>query len=212
MRPYTDDRPKAMVEVAGSPIIAHQIKWLAANDVSNIVISCGYKANMLEDFIGDGHRWGVAITYAIEAQELGRGGGLKFAAGHLPTANDIWLAMNGDVISDLKIQVLVDRHNSLGVTATVCLAPYRSNWGVAELEGDLIRGFIQSPALPYWINAGIYCMSPAIIELLPDIGDHEESTFPELAQQGKLGACFLEGYWRGIDTAKDIQQASQDLK
>ncbi|MEO7804800.1 MAG: nucleotidyltransferase family protein [Actinomycetota bacterium] len=212
MRPYTDDRPKAMVEVAGLPIIEHQIRWLVTNDVHKIVVSCGYKADMLEDFLGDGSRHNAQITYAIETEPLGRGGGLKFAARHLPDTEGIWLAMNGDVISDLKVKDLVDRHNELGVTATVALAPYQSSWGVAELEGNLIRGFVQSPKLPYWINAGIYCMSPSIIEMFPDIGDHEESTFPELATTGRLGAFFIEGYWRGIDTAKDLKEASQELK
>jgi NDP-sugar pyrophosphorylase family protein len=95
--------------------------------------------------------------------------------------------------------------------ATVALAPYKSNWGVADLDGELIRGFTQSPILPYWINAGIYVFSPAIRGLLPDKGDHEDTTFPELARSGRLAGFRIDGYWRGIDTVKDVKESSAEL-
>ena len=212
MRPYTDDRPKAMVEVAGAPIIEHQIKWLASNGVTQIVVSCGYRADVIQSYLGDGSRLGVEVTYAVEDEPLGRGGGLKYAAGRLPAPSDLWLAINGDVIARFSIADLVAQHKKLDVTATVALAQYRTTWGIAELEGDLIRGFEQSPLLPYWINAGIYCLDPSFAELLPDVGDHEDSTFPQLATAGKLGAHRIDGYWRGIDTPKDIIQASEELR
>lgn len=212
MRPYTDDRPKAMVEVAGAPIIEHQIKWLASNGVKKIVVSCGYKADVIQSHVADGSGFGVEVTYAVEDEPLGRGGGLKFAARRLPAPAEMWLAINGDVITRFSTADLVEQHEKLGVTATIALAQYRTTWGIADLDGDLIRGFTQSPSLPYWINAGIYCFDSSFAELLPDLGDHEDSTFPELAAAGKLGAYRIDGYWRGIDTAKDIKQATEELQ
>ena len=211
MRPYTDDRPKAMVEVAGAPIVEHQVRWLIANGVDHLVISCGYKSEVIADHLGDGKGFDAVITYAVEDEPLGRGGGLKFAAKSLPYPDERWLALNGDVIADFSTADLVRQHETLGVTATIALAPYRTTWGVANLEGDLIRGFTQSPVLPYWINAGIYCLEPSFQELLPEKGDHEDSTFPQLAKEGKLGAYRIDGYWRGIDTVKDIKEATTEL-
>ncbi len=212
MRPYTDDRPKAMVDVGGAPIIEHQIKWLASNGVTQIVISCGYKADVIKSYLGDGSHVGVQATYAVEDEPLGRGGGLKFASRLLAKPEGIWLAINGDVLARFSTDDLVAQHETLDVTATIALAQYRTTWGIAELDGDLIRGFTQSPSLPYWINAGIYCFDPSFAELLPEVGDHENSTFPELAAAGKLGAYRIDGYWRGIDTAKDIKEATQELE
>ncbi|MCA1841124.1 MAG: nucleotidyltransferase family protein, partial [Actinobacteria bacterium] len=137
--------------------------------------------------------------------------GLKFAAKRLADTNGRWMALNGDVISRFKVKELEGQHERLGVIATIALAAYRTTWGIADLEGDLIRGFTQSPTLPYWINAGIYCFESEVIEMLPDKGDHEDSTFPELATQGKLGAYRIDGYWRGIDTAKDIKEATAEI-
>lgn len=211
MRPFTDDRPKAMVEVAGKPILEHQIRWLASNGIEEVVISCGYRADVIEKHLGEGADYGVHAVYAMEDVPLGRGGGLKFAAHHLPSRSERWLGVNGDVITRFQISDLVQKHEEIGATATIALAPYRTTWGIAELEGDLIRGFTQSPRLPYWINAGIYCFEPEIVPMLPDKGDHEDSTFPALAREGRLGWYGIEGYWRGIDTLKDIQEASEEI-
>lgn len=212
MRPYTDDRPKAMVEVAGRPIIEHQIEWLRRFGVTSLVVSCGYRADLLQSHLGDGSSFEVAISYAIEETPLGRGGGLKYAAGHLAYPGSPWFALNGDVIARFDLREMSRQHESNEAIATIALAPYTTTWGIAELDGDRIKGFAQSPRLPYWINAGIYRFQPALRELLPDIGDHEDSTFPTLASQGRLYAFFIDGYWRGIDTAKDISEATKEIE
>lgn len=212
MRPYTDDRPKAMVEVGGMPIVEHQIRWLVGNGVKEIVVSCGYKAEILQEHLQDGRDTGAAITYAVEPEPLGRGGGLKFAARRVPHPERFTFALNGDVISRFDLSDLLAHHRSAGATATLALAPYRTTWGIADLDGGLIKGFRQSPVLPYWINGGIYVLEPECIDLLPDRGDHEDSTFPELARQGKLGGYRIDGYWKGIDTVKDVIEATNDLQ
>jgi NDP-sugar pyrophosphorylase family protein len=212
MRPYTDDRPKAMVEVAGMPIVEHQIRWLVDNGVKEIVVSCGYRAEILQEHLQDGQEVGAAITYAVESEPLGRGGGLKFAARRVPHPDQFTFALNGDVLSRFALAHLLEHHRSVGATATLALAPYKTTWGIADVDGGLIKGFRQSPTLPYWINGGIYVLEPECVDLLPDKGDHEDSTFPELARQGKLGGYRIDGYWRGIDTVKDVIEATNDLE
>ncbi|MGH2772043.1 MAG: nucleotidyltransferase family protein [Actinomycetota bacterium] len=211
MRPHTDERPKAMVEIAGKPIVERQIAWLVVNRIEHVVISCGYRAEMLSEHLGRGRQLGVDITYAVESEPLGRGGGLKYASRSLPFPEEPWLAMNGDILTDFPISELVAQHDKLEAAATIALAPYATTWGIAELEGDLVRGFVQSPRLPYWINGGVYLMEAAVAGMLPDKGDHEDSTFPELAKAGRLGGYRIEGYWRGIDTAKDIIEATAEV-
>lgn len=212
MRPFTDDRPKSMIEVAGAPILEHQIKWLALNGVKRVVLSCGYKAEVIQGHIGDGGPFGIEAVYAIESKALGRGGGLKFAASHLGDKGSAFFALNGDVLAGFSLKELADFHRSIETLATVALAPYKTSWGIADLDGNLIKGFRQSPILPYWINAGIYVLEPEVVGMLPDEGDHEDTTFPELAEQGKLGGFQIRGYWRGIDTVKDVREATQELQ
>jgi NDP-sugar pyrophosphorylase family protein len=211
MRPYTEDRPKAMAEIAGRPIVAHQLEWLAGHGVEDVVISVGYQAKVLEDYVGDGSRYGLNVGYAYEREPLGRGGGLRLAAEHLPDREAEFFALNGDILARFDLGALRDAHRASGNVATIALAKYRSSWGVVELDENQVTGFVQSPVLPYWINGGIYYADPAFVELLPKVGDHEDSTFPTLAREGRLGGFRIEGYWRGIDTVKDMIEASAEF-
>lgn len=211
LRPYTDDRPKAMVPVAGRPIVDWQLEWLAQAGCEHVVISCGYLADVLEKHLAD-HPYPLRIEVTVEAEPLGRGGALRFAAGHLPYAGERWLALNGDVLCRFPLGDLIDRHATAGAKATIALAQYRTTWGIATLdEEDRIAGFVQSPRLPYWINGGIYVFEPEVVELLPVKGDHEDTTFPQLAVDKRLAAYKIEGYWRGVDTVKDVKEAGEEL-
>lgn len=212
MRPYTDDAPKAMVPVAGAPIIGYQLLWLARHGVTSVTISAGYKAEMIQEYVGDGERFGIEARYAIEDEPLGRGGGLKFATSGVTSCGGCFV-LNGDVITDFSLGSLAQHHREHGGSVTVALSPYRSNWGVAELSGNRIHGFVQSPELPYWVNAGVYLFEAEAFAMLPDRGDHENSTFPRLAKDGQLVGYRLSGsYWRGIDTVKDVMEASGELR
>ncbi|WP_406284106.1 NDP-sugar synthase [Embleya sp. NBC_00896] len=212
MRPYTDDAPKAMVPVAGAPILGHQLLWLAGHGVKRVVLSVGYRADMIRDYVGDGARFGLAATYAVEEQPLGRGGGMKLAARRLPDPAADFLALNGDVITHFDLGDLIARHEAARTAVTIALSPYRSNWGVVDIDdGDRVRGFVQSPVLPYWINSGVYAVAPEVVALLPDKGDHEDTTFPDLAARDRMRAYRIDGYWRGIDTVKDVKAATDEL-
>jgi NDP-sugar pyrophosphorylase family protein len=211
LRPLIEDRPKAMVEVAGRPIVEHQLRWLADNGIHEVVISLGYRADVLRSHVGDGSRIGMSVVYAIEAEPLGRGGGLRFAAAHPARPTETFVALNGDIVCRFSLREMVRLHRRLHASATIALAPYRSTWGVVELDGDLITGFTQSRELPYWINAGVYVLEADTVERLPTRGDHEDTTFPELAAEGRLAGFRIEGYWRGIDTPKDVREAAHEL-
>ena len=65
--------------------------------------------------------------------------------------------------------------------------------------------------MPYWINAGIYIFDRRIEEELPQLGDHEDRTFPRLAREGKMAALKSRAFWRGVDSCKDLQEAEEYL-
>jgi NDP-sugar pyrophosphorylase family protein len=211
LRPYTDDRPKAMVPVAGKPIVDWQLEWLAASGCEHVVVSCGYLADVLGKHL-QGHSYPLAIEVVVEDEPLGRGGALRFAAGHLPYTGERWLALNGDVLTRFPLADFIDRHHQAEAMATIALAQYRTTWGIATLDDeDRIAGFVQSPRLPYWINGGVYAFEPDVVELLPVKGDHEDTTFPQLAVDKRLAAYKIPGYWRGVDTVKDVKEAGEEV-
>lgn len=212
LRPYTDTRPKAMVEVAGRPIIDYQLEWLTSHGVEQVVVSCGYKAEVLRDHL-EARRGGPDITLLVEDEPLGRGGALRYAATGLRDPEAPYFALNGDVLTWFPLDELTARHRAKGGLGTLALAQFRTTWGIVDVDGDdRVEGFTQSPLLPVWINAGVYLFEPGLTPLLPVKGDHESSTFPDLAKEGKLTAYRIDGFWRGVDTAKDVKEAGAEIE
>lgn len=213
LRPFTEDRPKAMVEIMGIPILGYQLQWLQAQGVTDLIIASGYRHEVIENYFGKGERLGLRITHSIEQTPLGCGGALRAALSHVPAKQDVLLATNGDVITNIPLAPLLNAHRSGRALATVMLQPLVSPYGIVEVdEDDRVKAFREKPELPYWINAGVYALSPAIRELLPERGDHETTTFPALAREGRLGAFRTQGYWRSVDTVKDVNEVAAEFQ
>lgn len=213
LRPFTQDRPKPMVEILGVPILAYQMHWLHTQGISEVIVACGYRHEVIRDYFGDGHKWGMRIAYAVEEEPLGRGGAIRQAFGLLNSPSDLVVATNGDVITNLRLAPVIARHHETGALATVVLAPYTSTFGLVEVDDeDRVIAFHEKPSLPYWINAGIYVLSREAVAQFPAVGDHERTTFPQLAAQRRLGAYKSEAYWRPVDTVKDLAEVSRELE
>ncbi|MEU0787190.1 nucleotidyltransferase family protein [Streptomyces sp. NPDC006173] len=215
LRPYTDDRPKPMVEIpgTGTPIIGHQLTWLAEEGVTDVVISCGHLAGVLQTWL-DSAELPVKVTTVVETEPLGRGGGLRYAAAHLPHPDRPWYATNGDIWTRFSLRDMADFHAERDAVATLALARPRIPWGAVQTDGfGHITDFIEAPPSPFEINAGVYVFSPEFTGLLPERGDHERTTFPRLARENRLaGFPIPQGaYWRAIDTAKDLTEAAKEL-
>jgi NDP-sugar pyrophosphorylase family protein len=213
LRPFTEDRPKPMVEIMGIPILSYQLQWLQGQGITDVVLSCGYRHEIVESYFGDGERLGVRIRYSIEREPLGRGGALRLALAHVPPEEEAVVATNGDVLTNLRLGPVLEAHRSKRMLATVVLTPFVSPYGIVEVDGeDRVTHFREKPELPYWINAGIYVLSPEVREQLPEKGDHETTTFPELARMGRLGAYRAHAYWRTVDTIKDVNEVAAELQ
>ncbi|WP_026877340.1 nucleotidyltransferase family protein [Jiangella gansuensis] len=211
LKPYTDTIPKVMIEVAGRCIIDHQLEWLAESGVTDVVVSAGHLSEVLLEHL-DSREQPVRLQSVIEDEPLGRGGGLKYAGKHLSRPDEGWYALNGDIWTRFDLRAMAAYHAERQAVATIGLARPRLPWGVVELDGyGRVTDFVESPPSPYPINGGIYVFAPHILDLLPDVGDHERTTFPSLAKDRRLAGFPIEGYWRAIDTAKDIGEAAKEF-
>ena len=197
--------PKALVPVAGRPLAAYQVAQLVRAGVERVIVSCGteQEAAFHEKLSG----LGAEIVTAAEPKPLGRGGGLRFAAAQRQESGAVF-ALNGDELQDLELDALLDVHRAHGGAATIVVAPLVSQFGVVELgDDDRIAGFREAPRLPHWVSAGVYVLDEEALERLPQHGDHEQSTFPELSAEGKLYGYRHEGLWITVNTPKDLQRA-----
>ncbi len=211
LRPLTDDRPKGMVPVAGKPILEHQLDWLRDNGVAHAVLACGYRHDVIEEYFGDGSRFGLDIGYSIEHTPLGRGGALKRAFQQVPSDVSFVIATNGDNINTQPLAPMVRQHMRTGAVATLLLTQLRSPYGIAQQRGKQITGFREKPLLPHWLSAGVYVLNREFLEACPDVGDHEDHLFPKLAAEGKLYGFRSRTFWKAIDTVKDLQEAEKEL-
>jgi NDP-sugar pyrophosphorylase family protein len=209
MGDVTGGRPKALVDVAGKPLLAYQIGRLATAGVGRVIVSCA--AGQGQIFRDELAGLGVEIVCAEEPERLGRGGGIRFAAHDRAESGDVY-AMNGDELVDVDFAALLARHRETGAAATVSVARPASPFGVVELaDDDVVTGFSEGGRIPYWVNCGVYVLSREAIERFPDRGDHEATAFPELAAEGRLRAYRHEGLWLTVNTPKELRRAQEHV-
>jgi len=175
------------------------------------VVCVGYLKEVIFNHIGSGRRFGVKVGYSIEDTPLGTGGALKNASSLL--AGDSFLVMNGDILTDLDPWKLVEEVTD-GCLGAIASVPLNSPYGIIQIEEGYARGFREKPTLrDYWINAGVYCLSSRVLEILPEHGNIEASTLPQLAREGKLRVTkYDDANWRSIDTHKDIEEAEKQFE
>lgn len=212
LRPYTDDRPKAMVPINDKPLLEYQLEWLKANGVTNVVLLCGYRAEKIQEYFGDGARVGLSVQYSVEETPLGRGGAFKQGFSYVPPTEKVIIGANGDNLQRQPLAPMLKFHEAKRAIISVMLTQLRSPYGIATLDADgRLSGFEEKPLLPHWLNAGVYVISSAAFPLFPDLGDHETTTFPDLAREGRLYGFKSTAYWKPVDTVKDLLEAGGDI-
>jgi mannose-1-phosphate guanylyltransferase len=210
LKPLTDTRPKPMIEVLNIPIIEWQIRWFRRFGIKDFVICVGYMKDMIVDHIGNGARFDSRVEYSLEEKALGTGGALLNAK-ELVSSQGSFFVLNGDVLSELDPNKLLNSANS----NVVAVVPLRSPFGVVELdENSKVQGFIEKPEISdKWINAGLYLFTEEVFSYLPIEGNIEVTALPWLAKKGILHAVrYRNVFWRSIDSHKDIEEASKEIR
>jgi NDP-sugar pyrophosphorylase family protein len=199
--------PKPLVPVAGVALAEYTVARLAGASVTRVIVAC--QAGREAEFVDALSGLGAEIEAVGEPEPLGRGGGLRLAATRRQEEGPVF-ALNGDELLDVDFAALLEEHRSSGAAATVVVAQVRSPFGVVELQDDgRITGFREAPLLEEWVNSGVYVLGEEALERLPARGDHEQSTFPELAQEGKLRGYRHAGVWLTVNTPKDLRRAEE---
>jgi len=199
--------PKPLVPVAGFPLLGYTVARLVEGGVTRVIVAC--RAGDEEMFLQALSGLGADVEAVGEEEPLGRGGGLRLAATRRQEAGPV-LALNGDEVLDVDFSALLSEHGASGAAATLVVAQVRSPFGVVDVEdGGTITGFREAPLLEHWVNSGVYVLGEDALALLPEKGDHEQSTFPQLAHERRLHAHRHEGVWLTVNTPKDLRRAAE---
>lgn len=211
LRPLTDDRPKAMVEVAGRPLLDWILTWLRNNQIRRVVIGVAYRGESIIEHLGDGSSLGLKVDYSTHTVEGGTAEGFRLAI-ERHVNDSTFFAINGDELTDVALQTLASFHNRQKATATITVAPLRSPFAVVELEGSDIVSFHEKPLIDsVHVSVGVYVFQREILDYLPRTGDIERTAFPRLAAERKLTAYRHEGFWMTVNTMKDLTELGKRL-
>lgn len=219
LRPLTLQRPKQLLPIVHRSMLEVVVERLGAAGVTEVILSVGFEPDQFRTAFPDGVCAGVPLTYAQEPEPLDTAGAIAFAA-RTAGVDEPFLALNGDVISDLDHAAIVEAHLASGARATIALTPVEdpSRYGVVVTDEDgRVTQFIEKPppgtAPSNRINAGAYVLSPDVIDLVPvgQAASIERDVFPALAAEGTLRAFDTDGYWVDAGTPASYLGVQLDL-
>jgi len=222
LRPLTVYTPKPIVPVVNRPFLTYQIEILRRAGITDITLSLSYQPDKIELLLGDGSDFGVRLKFITEPIPLGTGGAYRFAADGV---TDTTVVLNGDILTEIDLEPLIEFHRTKGAEATLALAPVEnpSAYGLVETEdGGRITRWSEKPAADEisdsglnTINAGIYILEPAMLELMKpgENSSFEYDVFPRLMIEKRpfFGYVMRDIYWRDIGVPASYLAAHHDF-
>lgn len=213
MRPLTYVLPKCLLPVGGKPLLERTMMYLKSYGIDEFVLCVAYLKNQIIDRFGDGSSLGVRIQYAESERPMGTAGQLKTAS---PFLRSTFVAMNGDIITDLNIGKLIATHMKVGGIATIALKEFgvKIPYGHVIVNDDgSIKAFEEKPTLNYMANAGVYVMEPRLLDSI-SVGKPsslETEIFPGLISDGeKISTFFESAYWADVGSMADFERVNDE--
>ncbi|MCG8483479.1 MAG: glucose-1-phosphate cytidylyltransferase [Clostridia bacterium] len=229
MSHVTSSIPKPLAIVKGKPIIWHIMKHYSNYGYNDFLLPLGYKGNVIKDYFHNyniyhsNYKYNLGIekidyvekpkedwniTFVDTGEDTMTGARVKKLEKYIKT--DPFLLTYGDGISDINIDALIDYHHRKGKLATVTGIAYKSNYGILTVKDGIATSFKEKPLLDHIVNGGFFVCSKQILSYLSEDKNCvlEETLLKELGSIGELAVYEHKGYWIGIDTNKDIENAN----
>jgi len=216
LRPLTLEKPKPLLPIKEKPLIEWAILNLKKHGITEIILSIGYKSEMIKEYFKDGSHLDVNILYNVEEELLGTGGAVKDILNKFQI-NEPFVLVWGDNLADFNFKEVLDIFNENQADLVMSLTSRKDveNWGVAKLQENKIIGFIEKPernqAPSNLINAGAFVVNPKILEILPKgVSNIERECFQVIANEnGRVFAHEHKGYWYPTDTLEKYNYANE---
>ncbi|TKF34105.1 CBS domain-containing protein [Vibrio kanaloae] len=214
LRPLTDNCPKPMLKIGNKPILETVIRSFIKAGFENFYISTHYMPEQIQNHFGDGTELGVNINYVYEEAPLGTGGALGLLPSDLPQDLPL-IMMNGDVLTKVDFERLLDFHNDNEADATMCVREYdyQIPYGVINGEGNKITSMVEKPIQRFFVNAGIYVVSPTVIQSVPKNHHIDMPTLLEqhMNERDNILMFPIHEYWLDIGRMDDFNRAQADI-
>ena len=206
LRPITDKIPKPLIPINNKPLIERTIKYLKKYGITEIIISSGYKSNLIEKFLKKKKNFGCKIIFSTEKTPLGTGGAIKKALKHVD--EESFLVLNGDIVTNIDLKKILKKSN------TIAANELKTKFGTMNIKNNKILKFNEKKDVTnVWMNPGIYHLSKNIKKLIPKKGSLEGIVFPKMVKSKTLETVkFKNVLWFSIDSHKDIEECSKEIK
>jgi dTDP-glucose pyrophosphorylase len=212
LRPLTENTPKPMLHVGGKPILQTIVKGFVDSGFTNITMCLGYKANVIQDYFKDGSSFGANIDYIVEEKRMGTAGALTLLSKRL---NKPFFVMNGDLLTDVNYEQMLDFHESHNSKATVCVREYdfQVPYGVVNINNEDITSIEEKPVHSFFVNAGIYLLKPECIDLIPNDEFYDMTSLIEkiIFNKDRIVSFPIREYWLDIGRMDEFKQANRDV-
>ncbi len=209
--PLTQNTPKPMLPVGGKPILETLIHRLQGHGFSRILLSINFHGEQIKAHFGDGRKYGVSIEYIEEKQKMGTAGSLGLIDHQL---HEPILVMNGDILTNVNFENLLDFHIQAEAVATMCIREYGLEvpYGVVRLNKNNIIAIEEKPVQQFYVNAGIYVLNPDVLDYIPK-GKAIDMTgvFEKLVLEQSLTVSFpIREFWMDIGKLEDYNRANHE--
>ncbi|MDY0192337.1 MAG: nucleotidyltransferase family protein [Aliarcobacter butzleri] len=211
LRPLTENTPKPMLKVGNKPILQTIVEKFAEYGYTNIVMCVNYKSHMIQDYFGDGKDFGVNIEYILENQRMGTAGALSLLK---DKPNESFFVMNGDLLTNINFEHLHNYHLATNSIGTMCVREYdfQVPYGVVNIKDSKIASIEEKPTHKFFVSAGIYMLSPEVLEYIPENQFYDMPTlFEKIISKGKNAISFpLREYWLDIGRIEEYKKANEE--
>lgn len=208
LRPYTENCPKPLLELNGRPILERILGSFMESGFEDFYISVNYRGEMIEEKFGDGSKMGCRIRYLREKEKLGTAGALSLLPERPKTP---FIVANGDVLTNVDLRHLLDYHSNHEATATMCVRTYEIQvpFGVVDATDGKINTIVEKPVENYYVNAGIYCLNPDVLDLLVEVNRLDmPELFDRIKEQGGANYAFpIHEEWMDVGRKEDLETA-----
>lgn len=213
LRPFTEVIPKPLLPIGEKAVLEIQIERLRSCGITEVVLATNFRSEYIENFFGDGSRYGVRLRVSREREPLGTAGPLTLLRDDL---TEPFIVMNGDILSliDFRKMAAFARHNGAVLTVAVKREVMPFAFGNIFFEGDFVTGIEEKPDVVMYILAGIYVMTPRIFDFIPPNRYYGmDHLIKDLLQCGEPIAKYdLHEYWLDIGRTGDYEEAQRSYR
>ena len=213
LRPLTQDTPKPMLKVGNKPILQTIVEKFAEYGFVSITMCVNFNASIIRDYFSDGREFGVNIDYVLEQKRMGTAGALSLLK---ERPSEPFFVMNGDLLTNVNFEHIFNYHTLHKATATMCVREYDYEvpYGVVKMNDNKITAIAEKPVQKFFVSAGIYMLSPEILDLIPKNEFYDmPALFEKLIKLSKNVISFpIREYWLDIGRMEEYQRANEEYK